>query len=437
MTARQTALSLLCEYESSGKYVNLSLASHHLDSLRGEERGFLTALLYTSVERKITYDYYITAISQRSIDKIDPTTLNILRLGMCQICDMDSVPDHAAVNLTVELGRNKGEKNFVNGVLRQAIRLKAKGELPLPKKEKSIARFYSVYYSYPLWLVKHFISIFGEDDTAALLECFNTVRYTDLTVNLTKISVDDYVALLRENGYSPTKNINSELSVRLAGSVNPALLPGFGEGLFFIQDSASAISAAALEIQRGQSVIDVCSCPGGKSFAAAVNMGGEGKVASFDVHESKLSLVEDGAARLGLSCIEVALCDATSANAALFDSFDRVICDVPCSGLGVLGKKPDIRHRDNNSLQELPELQYKILKESAKYLKDEGILLYSTCTLNPAENEDVVKRFIAENDGYSLVDFTVGSLNSNGGMLTLLPHLHHTDGFFIAKIKKD
>ena len=436
MTVRELTLSLLSEYEASGKYVNLSLSSHMADRLTGEERGFLTALLYTTVERKITYDYYICSISGRSLDKIDPTTLNILRLGMCQIVHIDSVPDHAAVNETVALARNPGEKSFVNGVLRQAARLKAEDKLPLPPREKKASRYLSVAYSFPLWLVKHFISLYGEEETEKLLDRFNTARYTDLTVNLLKTTKEELTALLKGEGYEPVSFIDSPLTVRIPGSVNPRRLPGFDEGLFFVQDAACAISAEALEVGKGDRVVDVCACPGGKSFAAAI-LSDTGEVCSFDIHESKLSLIESGAERLGLSGIRVGERDATNPAEELFGSFDRVICDVPCSGLGVLAKKPDIRHKDNDSLQNLPELQYEILEASSQYLKDGGILVYSTCTLNPEENERVIERFLREHTGFLTVDFAVGDIRSEGGMLTLLPHIHGTDGFFIAKIRKE
>ena len=436
MTVREIALSLLCEYESSGKYVNLSLSSHRADALGREDRAFLTALLYTAVERKITYDYYATAISSRSLDKIDATTLNILRLGFCQIVDMDSIPDHAAVNETVRLAKNPGERSFVNGVLRQAARFKASGALPLPKREKNAARYLSVKYSFPLWMAKHFVSLIGEENTEKLFDRYNNSRYTDLTVNLTKISVDGYLSLLAESGFEAQKGI-SNLTARLPGSVNPKNLPGFEDGLFFVQDSASAISAEALGTEKGEHVIDVCACPGGKSFAAAILAGDTGSVTSFDIHESKLSLIEDGARRLGLSHITVGECDATLPRAELKGSFNRVICDVPCSGLGVLAKKPDIRHKDNESLHKLPELQLDILKKSSEYLADGGYLVYSTCTLNPMENEEVVKKFLEGDSRFSLCDFEVGALTSTGGMLTLWPHVHSTDGFFIAKLKKE
>lgn len=436
MTVRELTLSLLTDCEANGKYVNLSLSSRRVDKLSGEERSFLTVLLYTVAERKITYDYYISAISGRSLDRIDPTTLNILRIGMCQIAHIDSVPDHAAVNETVALARNPGEKSFVNGVLRQAARLNKEGKLPLPPREKKVSRYLSVAYSFPQWLVKHFISLYGEDDTEKLLSHFNTARYTDLTVNLLKTDKEQYTKMLVDAGYTPISTVETKLGIRLDGSVNPKNLPGFEDGLFLVQDTACAVSAEALGVERGDRVIDVCACPGGKSFAAAI-LAGNGEVTSLDIHESKLSLIEDGAARLGLTHVSVGQCDAEKPREELFGSFDKVICDVPCSGLGVLGKKPDIRHRDNQSLQNLPELQYSILSASRNYLKDDGVILYSTCTLNPEENERVVERFLEENGEFSPVDFTVGGLKSTSGMLTLVPHVHGTDGFFIAKLRKE
>lgn len=435
MNVRELTLALLNDYEISGKYVNLSLSSHLTDKLSREERAFLTALLYTTVERKITYDYYIGAISGRSLDKIDPSTLNILRIGMCQIVHIDSIPDHAAVNETVALAKNPGEKSFVNGVLRQAARLKEQGALPLPPREKKVSRYLSVKYSFPMWTVKHFINLFGEEDTEKLLDRFNTARYTDLTVNLTKTSKEALASELLDAGYKAESFVDTPLSIRVDGSVNPKRLPRFDDGMFFVQDAACAISIEALEVKGTEKIIDVCACPGGKTFAAAI-LSRTGEVQAFDIHESKLSLIEDGRDRLGLSNVKVGERDATKPDGELFGTFDRVICDVPCSGLGVLAKKPDIRHKDNQSLQNLPELQYEILCASANYLKDDGILVYSTCTLNPEENEKVVERFIAEHKDFCTVDFAVGNISSDGGMLTLLPHVHGTDGFFVAKIKK-
>ncbi len=437
MNVREITLSLLDDFELSGKYVNLSLSSHIADGLSREDRAFVTSLLYTAVERKITYDYYICAVSGRSIDSIDPHTMNILRLGVCQIVSMDSVPSHAAVNLTVDLARNRGERSFVNAVLRRISALNESGTLPLPDRNKNEARYISVVYSYPSPLTKRFIALFGAEDTERLFEYYNTVHYTDITVNTARISRAELMDSLTEQGLSVVPSRLSPLSLRISGSVNPTHIRGFNDGLFFVQDVASAVSVAALGVERGDRVVDVCACPGGKSFAAAIMAGTDGSVLSLDIRDSKLSLIESGMQRLGITNIEVGCNDAASSLSEYHGRFDRLICDVPCSGYGVLSKKPDLRYKDNQSVQKLPELQYRILTESVKYLRKGGVLVYSTCTLDPKENEENIHRFLSEHDGFTPVDFEIGGRSSNGGMLTLMPHIDICDGFFIAKIRKE
>ncbi|MBO5315359.1 MAG: 16S rRNA (cytosine(967)-C(5))-methyltransferase RsmB [Clostridia bacterium] len=429
MNIRKLALDLMLDYEINGKYVNLSLSSHSLDKLTDSERGQLTSLLYTAVEHKITYDYLIASLSGRSIEDVDDYTRALLRLGLCQIIHINSVPDFAATNETVKLARNPGERSFVNGVLRSAVRNKE--NLPIPNKEKNYRRYLSVKYSFPLWIVKHFSLLFGDEGCERILEFYNTEKYTDISVNLTKCDGSS----LKEK-YGAYSVINNGLSLRIDGSINPEKAAGFAQGDFFVQDTASATAVSVLAPRAGDRLIDVCSAPGGKSFAAAALMENKGEIYSFDLHESKLSLIESGAKRLGLDIINVNVGDATSAVENLLGTADKVICDVPCSGLGVLGKKPDLRYKDEAKVKELPPLQLKILTESAKYLKIGGELLYSTCTLNPDENENVVKAFIEENPSFELVDFKAGGLSSEGGMLTLLPHVHKTDGFFMAKLKR-
>ena len=434
MNIRKIALDLLMQYEAGGKYVNLLLSSPSLAALTREERGALTALLYTTVERKLTYDYYISSLAGRSPDKIDTYTRAVLRLGLCQIADMNSVPNFAAVNETVKLGRNVGERGFINGILRAAA--KNPDALPLPPREKNFKRYLSVKYSFPLPLVKHFASLIGEEETEKLLMHFNTEKYTDLTVNTIRTSREELISRLSECGVGATPSESLPLSLRIDGSVNPERLPGFSRGGFFVEDSASLLSVMALAPLSGEVVVDVCSAPGGKSFASAILMGEEGRVHSFDLHESKLSLISGGRERLGLKSISVSARDALTPDPALFGTADAVICDVPCSGLGVLSKKPDLRYKDASAMAELPELQLEILKASVGYLKPGGRLVYSTCTLNPRENEEVVEKFLSENAGYVREDFAVGKYSSSGGSLTLYPHISHTDGFFIAKIRK-
>lgn len=433
MNIRKIALGLLYEYEMAGKYVNLSLSSHATDRISSEERAILTSLLYTTVEHKLTYDYYISSLSSRAVSEIDPYTQNILRLGLCQIIDINSVPDFAAVNETVKLARNPGERVFVNGVLRAAVR--KKDSLPLPPPEKNYKRYLSVKYSFPLWIVKLLSRHYGDEACERMLEYFNTAKYTDLTVNTLKVSADSFADGLIASGYN-VKRHSEDCSVRILSSVNPEKLAGFDKGDFFVQDRASLISAYALSAKPTDTVIDVCACPGGKSFANAVLMGDTGKIYSFDLHESKLSLITDGARRLGLRSVKAEMHDATTAKDELIGCADKVICDVPCSGLGVLGKKPDLRYKSEEAALALPELQLNILKESAKYLRVDGEMIYSTCTLNPAENEEVVEKFLEENKSFAPLPFEVGNISAKSGMLTLLPHVHNTDGFFMAKLKR-
>ena len=431
---RKLALAILGEQEAAGKYINLAISSHRTDGLSAEERASLTALLYTTVERRITYDYVISAVTKRDIAKLDPYTRNILRLGICQLAAMRSIPDFAAVNETVKLARSSGERSFVNGVLRAVARMN--GELPLPPEEKNYRRYLSVKYSFPLWIVKRLDALLGREDTERTLSIFNGEGYTDLTVNTTQTTPARLAGALRDFGVTVVENPDTPLSIRIPHSVNPEKLPGFSEGHFFVQDRASLLSAMALSAKQGETVIDACACPGGKSFASAILMGDSGRIRSFDLHPSKLSLIVSGAERLGLNSIEADERDATDPDPTLYGKADKVICDVPCSGLGVLGKKADLRYKDAESIEGLPELQYEILSASAKYLKVGGELCYSTCTFLPEECGGVVSRFLRENSDFEPMDFTVGGLSSEGGSLTLLPHIHNTDGFFISKLKR-
>ena len=432
MNIRKIALTLLTEYEAGGKYVNLSLSSHLCDTLSPAERAQLTVLLYTTVEQKLRYDYYIKALSARGGEEIDMTTLNILRLGVCQILDMRSVPDYAAVSETVELARNRGERAFINGVLRTLVR--QKGALPEPSEEKNYKRYLSVKYSFPLWLVKHFDSLYGRAGCEALLSAFNTARYTDITVNTLKISREKYLEKLEACGVFAEKSTYTGEGIRIKSSVNPDSLPGFSDGEFLVQDTASLLAVTALSPKRGERIIDVCAAPGGKSLAAAVLSGDTGEVYSFDLHESKLSLIESSALRLGVKSLKVRARDARTPDEALIGTADKLIVDAPCSGLGVLSKKPDLRYKSCEVLRELPELQLEILTASSKYLKAGGELIYSTCTLNPEENSGVVERFLSENPDFEPVKVKIGDVEASEH--TLLPHIHGTDGFFIAKIRK-
>lgn len=430
---RRLALSLFAEWESGDKYVNLLLDSPRTRELAGQDRRFLTALVYGTVERLCTLDAIIARLTHKSADKLAPNTRRLLRLGLYQLLYMEGVSDHAAVNETVSLASNRGERGFVNAVLRAATR--TQDILTPPAREKGIAAQLSFAYGFPPALVSHFLSEYGEEDTEALLSAFNETAPLTLRVNTEKTDRDTLLSLLSERGVTAAPTTYSPVGIRLAGSADPTALYGFDEGLFFVQDEASQIATAAAGIPLGARVIDTCAAPGGKSFGAAMITGKEGSVLSFDLHESKLSLIRSSAERLGLANITVRAHDGRTPDAALAQSADVVLCDAPCSGLGVLGKKADLRHRAATRT-DLPPLQSEILSAAATYVKAGGVLLYTTCTLSQKENEAVACAFAQANPAFAFEDFSVGKLPSQDGMLTLLPHRHGTDGFFIAKFRK-
>ncbi len=429
MNTRKIALDLLARYDAGEAYINLAIG-RACETLPDSDRRYLTALIYGTVERLITLDYYIGALARRS--EIDPTTRDILRLGLYELLYMHT-PAHAAVNECVKLTRTRGEASFVNGILRAAVRNPAR--LVPPPREKNLARHLSVAYSVPLRTVRLLLDILGEQ-TEAFLTSVNTPRGMTLHVNTTRTTRDDYIAALAAEGIESSPTPNADSGITLTSSLPPRALPDWDGGYAWVQDEASQIAIQALGCKPDMTVVDVCACPGGKSFAAACEMQGKGHILSRDLHASKLSLITDGAARLGLSCIEVGEHDATVLDPALVGSADRVICDVPCSGLGVLSKKADLRYKDMEAADRLPALQTSILETVSQYVKAGGVLLYSTCTINPMENEGVTDAFLASHPDFAPLDFTVGNLVSNEGHLTLYPHIHGTDGFYIALLKR-
>lgn len=434
MRAREIAVKLLRSYEENDAYVNLSLNSSLVFSLSEEERAFVTALLYTTVERKITIDYYISALTKRPVADISPKALMLLRIGLAQILYMDGIPSYAAVSETVALAKGAGERGFVNGVLRAALR--EKEHLPLPPKEKNPPRYFSVRYSVPLPLSKYLVSLLGESEAEALLSAFLTHPPLTLSVNTLHISRMDFLSALAEKQIAAEPTAYSPFGVRILSPIPVSKIPGYESGWFFVQDEASQLSALALSPKPGARTVDVCAAPGGKSMLSAILMENRGEVLSLDLHASKLSLIRENAERLGLSIVRAEQRDATTAIEAEREAFSYVLCDVPCSGLGVLWKKPDLRYRVMEGREVLPELQNKILAESAFYVARGGTLVYSTCTLRPEENGAVVEHFLAEHPEFSLVPFSFGALVAEDGMLTTYPHIHGMDGFFVAKMQR-
>lgn len=441
MTAREAAFVSLQKYETSGKYTNIEAdAAIRRNGLEGADRALYTAIFYGTVERKITLDYRISQLSARKPDDIDANVRIILRMSLYQMIYLDRVPDYAILDEAGAICRRFAADSavaFINGVLRAWQRKGA--SLPLPDEKKEPVRYLSVRYSYPEWLCAKWVSDYGYRKTARIFEAFDENPPITLRVNTRKTTRDALLSLLRDKtiGCAPTQY--AEDGIRLSCRCPIEQIPGLSEGLCFVEDESSQLCVSVFDPQPGEHILDACACPGGKSFSSAMLMRGEGEIVSCDLHENKLRLVSRGAELLGLENISVSAHDGTVFDASFEGAFDRVLCDVPCSGLGVLSKKPDIRHKQPSDIERLPGIQYAILSNCARYVRPGGTLVYSTCTLNREENEDNVRRFLSEHADFSPVPITVSrkGIVREDGMLTVFPDdFPGCDGFFMAKLIK-
>lgn len=437
MTPRKAAVLSLNSCTKNEKFVNLELNSAIKKyGFEEKDRTFFTRLLYGTMEKKITLDYIIGRLSSVELEKIERLVLCILETGLYQVFFMDKVPDSAACNEATELVKttcHKAYAGYVNAIMRNAVRQKEAiiSEIKALKGVKGI----SVRYSVPLWLCE-----LWERDYGCGLEIVGALcgmrPHTTLRVNTLKTTADELCERLKKS--VEVKKINEKM-LGVCGSCVVNELDGYDDGLFFVQDVSSVIvsdlaTCSIADDEKNPVVVDTCSCPGGKSFSTAINLRNRGTVHSFDLHENRLRLVRSGAERLGIKTIVTEERDGRCPDERLFGKADVVICDVPCSGLGVIAKKPDIRYKKYEDIEQLPLVQFDILNQSKKYVRDGGYIVYSTCTLRRAENEDVVKRFLAENPDFSLCP--TGISGDKEGCVTFLPHKTKTDGFFAAKLVK-
>ena len=434
MNARESAFLSLQKYENSGVYSNIELSyAIERGELEGAEKALYTALFYGVIERKLTLDYYISRLSER--EDIDLNVRIILRMGLYQLIYMTKIPESAAVNESVKLARRfyarKNSENFINAVLRNFIR--KKNTLKLPDEKKAPLQYLSVKYSVPEWICRLWYDAYGNEKTVRILETVNAKPSMTLSVNTLRTLPAVLSEALNNADIKAEISPISKNSILLDGAVPMSALNTF-DGQYFVQDEASALCVAAMGVKEGDTVLDACACPGGKSFGMAMAMNNTGKIFARDLHKNKLSLIETGAEKLGITIIETGVQNASVPNPDM-PEFDKILCDVPCSGLGVIAKKPDIRYKSEEDIVRLPGLQAKILATNANYLKSGGTLVYSTCTVNPAENKNIVEAFLAEHPEFSLCPFTAGAIVSDG-MLEIMPYEYGTDGFFIAKLRR-
>ena len=420
MDDRFLAYKILSKIERDKAYSNITV-DVVLNENEATSAPFVCALVYGVIERKITIDYFLSKFLTQPIKKLNPQVLTILRMGVYQIKYMDKVPDSAAVNECVKLSK-KVKCSFASGLINSVLRKISSNDIQLPKTDNKIYDL-SIKYSCPESLVERYISDYGYIQAEKILESSLGSAPLFIRVNTLKISVEKLIFLLEQEGIIAKQVENNETSLEIvSGSVFKSEC--YKNGYFYAQDLASQTCIDCLDPQENEVVFDLCAAPGGKSFTMAEKMNNKGKIYSFDLYEHKIKLINDGANRLGIGIIDAQIGDASVFYSHL-PKADKVLCDVPCAGLGVIRRKPEIKYKDFTFVDKLCDLQYNILNNASLYVKENGVLVYSTCSLSKKENENTCERFLIEHSDYKL-----------DKMVTLIPH-KNSDGFFFAKFIKE
>lgn len=435
MGARETALNALLVCRKEGGWSNGVLKTYTArDRLDGRDSALAARLCYGVLQNRSCLDFYLQQLLKGKLKDLHPALRDILHLGLYQIYFMDKIPESAAVNESVELAkkycrRQQNAPGLVNGVLRNAVRSKGTLKEPISWEDK---------YSHPGELINLLKSYVGKARIEPMLKANNTVAPMTVQTNTIRITTEALQKKLQTEGVSAEKHPWLADCLILSGTGNLEQLTSFREGEFYVQDAAAKLSVLCAELTPGQHILDCCAAPGGKSFGAMIAMDGQGSVTSCDIHPHKIELLQKGAQRLGFENIAATQQDATAFVSRWEQSFDTVIADVPCSGLGIIRKKPDIRYKDLSVVAELPPLQKKILHNAARYVKPGGLLLYSTCTLVQAENEDVVADFLRTHPEFTTEPLPLPAPfpKNESGMLVLVPGEYDTDGFFICRLRR-
>ena len=436
MGARETALNALIACRRDGAWSNGVLKAYIVrDRLDRRDAALAAKLCYGVLQNRNKLDFYLKQLLTGKLRDLHPVVHDILHLGLYQIYELDKGPDNAAVNESVDLAKKYCKKQrfapgLVNGVLRNAV--KTKGSLKEPTSLED-------QYSHPWELIKKLRDYVGKDRIEMMLKANNEAPRTVIQVNTLKITTQDLQKRLEGEQVTAVPHGWMPDCLVLGGTGDLERLSSFREGLFYVQDPAAKLSVLCAQLPRADvRILDCCAAPGGKSFAAAIATGAQAHITACDIHEHKVPLIDSGAARLGFGTIEARQQDASKNVSAWNDSFDFVLADVPCSGYGIIRKKPDIRYKKAEDMEELPRLQLEILNNQARYVKPGGLLMYSTCTLVWAENEGVVERFLKENPDFSLEPLPLPDIfpQNESGMLALVPGQYDTDGFFIARMRR-
>ena len=437
-SARDTALKVLIACRTHGAWADAALkAQPARDQLSPQDAALCSRMVYGVTQNRLLLDFYLAAYCSQKPDHLQPPLLDILRLGAYQILFLDKVPDRAAVSEAVELAKRSGRgqaAGLVNAVLRKLSQ--NKNALPsIPDRDE--VKFLSIRYSHPKWLVKRLLELLGRGETEAFLAADNTAAPLTVQVNPLKTTQEKLTAELEALGVRVTPHAWVPGCLELSGTGDLTALEPFRAGHFLVQDGAAALAARAAAVTPGQRVLDVCAAPGGKSFGAAFAMEDRGEILACDLHENKLKRIQDGAQRLGLTSIRTAAADGREFRPEWEAAFDTVLVDAPCSGLGIIRKKPDTRYKKADDLFTLPVVQQAILDNACRYVKPGGVLVYSTCTILPEENQQVTDAFLAQHRDFSREDLPLpDQAGQADGQVTLWPHRHDTDGFYICRMRR-
>ena len=422
---RKTAYLTLIDVESRKVYSNLAL-NHQIIINKPSSQAFVREIVYGVLEHKLTIDYYLDQLVRNGIENLKAAELTILRMGVYQLRYMNSVPEYAAVNESVVLAKKycRGKAGFINGVLREYLNRKM--QLRLPDRGEDEVRYLSVKYSYSPWIIELWLEHYDMEFVERLLEAGNETAPLTVRLNWLKVMKKDLIDSLQKKGFEVSEGnlCQNALNVKGTGLLDSEM---YKLGMFTPQDESSMLVAEKLDPQQGETIMDVCAAPGGKTTAIAERMNNTGRIIASDIYRRKLDLIDKDARRLGILNIETRSWDATRVDSSMVQKADRVLVDAPCSGLGVIRRKPEIKYKEyNDDMELLPKKQLAILSASSAYVKPGGVLLYSTCTINPRENEQVVDTFLRKNLSFRQVERKL-----------LLPDVDKTDGFFICLMKKD
>ena len=433
--AREAVLDALAACRRNGAWIDGALKQVlKRDGLSGRDAAFASRIAYGVMQNRIYLDRCLARCLTQRPEKLEPLLLDILRIGAYQILLMDRVPVNAAVNEAVEMAKAhklSRAAGLVNAVLRNVDR--RKGE-PLAFADELEAL--SVQTSHPRALVERMVGLLGAEEAEAFLRADNEPVPTTIQTNTLKTTAKQLRASLEDEGVTVEPHPWLADCFTVSGTGDLEGLRAWREGWFTVQDAAAKLTALAAAPKAGSFVIDTCAAPGGKSFAMAMQMEDQGEIRSCDIHPHKLKLIESGAARLGITIVRTALADGRERHAAWVEQADVVLADVPCSGLGIIRKKPDIRWKDPAALAALPAIQRAILGNAAAYVRPGGVLVYSTCTVLPEENGGVVTDFLSGHPEFVKEDFDLPGIGSCSGDATLWPQRTRTDGFYICRMRR-